>query len=236
MSDVLTCDWRALAEHVRSTVGHVDALIVDAPYDDRTHGGHDDGAAPRDRRSISYAPWDAKEIDAFVDAWSPITRGWMVSITCDGLLPAWRDAFARQSRMTFAAVPAIERAAMDRKCQDGPASWTTFVAVARPRGSKWIGGWQPLSYYLGPRENKPAIGGKPVWLMSQILEDYTRSGDLVCDPCCGAGTTLVAAKMLGRRWIGGDIDPAHADLARERLRDLPTVERKGTLALPWGER
>jgi DNA modification methylase len=50
--------------------------------------------------------------------------------------------------------------------------------------------------------------------MSRLCEDYSRPGDLVVDPCCGAGTTLVAALRSGRRAIGGDINPEHAELAR----------------------
>jgi site-specific DNA-methyltransferase (adenine-specific) len=67
--------------------------------------------------------------------------------------------------------------------------------------------------------------------MAAILTDYTREGDIVCDPCCGAGTTLLAAKLLGRRYIGGDISDEHAEIARERLRSTPTRDKAGTLAL-----
>jgi site-specific DNA-methyltransferase (adenine-specific) len=39
----------------------------------------------------------------------------------------------------------------------------------------------------------------------------------VCDPFAGSGTTLAAAKRLGRRWIGFEIDEAHVQTARGRL-------------------
>ena len=91
-------------------------------------------------------------------------------------------------------------------------------------------------YYIGPRETKPVVGGKPLWLMRALVRDYSRPGDIVCDPCAGAGTTLLAAKLEGRRYVGGDIDAAHAEIARERLRDLPAADRKGTLPLFGGER
>jgi len=42
----------------------------------------------------------------------------------------------------------------------------------------------------------------------------SRKLDLVVDPCCGAGTTLVAALRSGRRAIGGDVLAEHAELAR----------------------
>ena len=51
------------------------------------------------------------------------------------------------------------------------------------------------------------IGGKPLQLMHAIVRDYTRPGDLVCDPCAGHGTTLRAAAAHGRRAIGAEVDP-----------------------------
>lgn len=238
VGQVLHLDWRGLARLVRETVGEVDAVIADCPYDARTHLGHDAGRdhyAQEDRRRISYAPWGAKDVRAFVRAWSPLCRGWMVSITSDGLAGAWRSAFEAAGRVAFAPLPAIERGATDRKHNDGPASWTTWIVVARPRGGEWIGWGSPAPYYVGNREPKPVIGGKPLWLMRSIVEDYSRPGDLVCDPCCGAGTTLLAAQLLGRRWVGSDVDAETAELARDRLRTLPRAPRKGTLALPWPE-
>jgi site-specific DNA-methyltransferase (adenine-specific) len=234
----LHLDWRGLARLVQETVGEVDAVITDAPYDARTHLGHDKGHADFDqetRRSISYAPWEPKDVRAFVKAWSPLCRGWMVSITSDGLAGAWRAAMEAAGRVSFAPIPAIEKGATDRKHNDGPASWTTWVVVGRPRGGRWIGWGSPSPYYLGPREQKPTIGGKPLWLMRSIVADYSRPEDLVADPCCGSGTTLLAAQLLGRRWIGSDVDAESAELARERTRTLPTAPRRGTLALPWPE-
>jgi len=40
---------------------------------------------------------------------------------------------------------------------------------------------------------------------------------MVLDPCCGSGTTLVAAKKLGRRWAGCDVNPGAVEIAAGRL-------------------
>lgn len=239
INTVVHADWRELARCVRDEVGQVDCLCVDAPYSARTHAGHDaakDAFGQTDRRGIHYAPWGPSDITEFVETWSPLVRGWMVSITDDTLAPHWRVEYEAVDRVAFAALPAIETGATDRKHQDGPASWTTNVMVARPRGREHIGAWKCRSYFLGAREAKPVIGGKPIWLISQILEDYTREGDVVVDPCCGGGTLGVACKLLRRASIQGDADAAHVEIARERLRDLPTKDKRGTLSLFGGDR
>jgi site-specific DNA-methyltransferase (adenine-specific) len=58
---------------------------------------------------------------------------------------------------------------------------------------------------------------KPVLLLERIIEISTDAGDLVLDPFCGSGTTMVAAKLLGRSSIGIDISEEAVDLAQRRL-------------------
>lgn len=57
----------------------------------------------------------------------------------------------------------------------------------------------------------------PVELPRRLIKLYSWKGGLVLDPFCGSGSTCVAASQLGRLWIGVDIDPAYADLARRRV-------------------
>jgi DNA modification methylase len=57
----------------------------------------------------------------------------------------------------------------------------------------------------------------PVELPQKLMELYTYRGDLVVDPFCGSGTTLVAAGRCGRDAVGYDLDPAYVDIARARL-------------------
>ena len=51
----------------------------------------------------------------------------------------------------------------------------------------------------------------------QLIEAYTEAGEIVVDFFCGGGTTLVAAKRLGRRWMGFDISEDSVALSKQRL-------------------
>ncbi len=59
---------------------------------------------------------------------------------------------------------------------------------------------------------------KPVALLELLVGACCPPDGLVLDPCCGSGTTLVAALRLGRRGLGLDIDPRAVALASQRLR------------------
>lgn len=58
---------------------------------------------------------------------------------------------------------------------------------------------------------------KPVELLDRIISISTDEGDVVLDPFCGSGTTLVSAKMLNRQYIGIDINSDAIALCKERL-------------------
>ena len=58
---------------------------------------------------------------------------------------------------------------------------------------------------------------KPILLLERILKISTDPGDVVLDPFCGSGTTLIAAKLLGRQYIGIDTSEEAILLTRNRL-------------------
>lgn len=227
------CAWDALP------VEACDTLIVDAPYSARTHKGHDSGAEDANRgadyrqrvakpsggtgprRAIVYSHWTPDDVRAFVESWHPRVNGWMVSITDHTLAPTWADAFEAVGRYAFAPLAYVAPGSRVRLLGDGPSNWTTWIVVARPRSrvfAKW--GTLPGAYVLPPGQGgaMPVVGGKPIWLMHRLVEDYSRPGDLCVDPTCGAGTTLVGALRAGRRAIGGDANLDHAKIAADWIR------------------
>ena len=64
-------------------------------------------------------------------------------------------------------------------------------------------------------------GATPSYVIRNLLERYTRPGDLVVDPFCGGGTTLDVARELERRSVGYDVAPRRPDIFRADARKLP---------------
>ena len=55
-----------------------------------------------------------------------------------------------------------------------------------------------------------------------IIQCFTRPGDIVLDPMVGSGSTCVAANVLGRNYIGIDISEEYCEISRTRIKDMET--------------
>lgn len=58
---------------------------------------------------------------------------------------------------------------------------------------------------------------KPLGLMDYLIRTYTNEGEVVPDNCAGSGTTLLAARNTGRKYIGIEKEPEYYAIARRRL-------------------
>jgi site-specific DNA-methyltransferase (adenine-specific) len=78
----------------------------------------------------------------------------------------------------------------------------------------------PGAYLDSKSQRKPGnvvIGAKQLHTMEALVRDYSKPGDLICDPCAGGATTALAAIGLGRRFVGAEIDPDTHAKAMKRL-------------------
>jgi site-specific DNA-methyltransferase (adenine-specific) len=67
---------------------------------------------------------------------------------------------------------------------------------------------------------------KPMKLLERIIAVSSKEGDLVLDPFCGCGTTILAAQKLKRKWIGIDITHLAISLIRSRLKEIHVSANK----------
>lgn len=71
--------------------------------------------------------------------------------------------------------------------------------------------------YKGRGEGVGHPTQKPLKLCAKLIYASSNEGDIVLDPFCGSGTTLVAAKALGRKFIGIDVKSEYCKLSRARV-------------------
>jgi site-specific DNA-methyltransferase (adenine-specific) len=89
-------------------------------------------------------------------------------------------------------------------------------------------------YFLLPKPTKEEKGEfnthktvKPLAICEYIIKLTTFSEDaVVLDPFAGSGTTLVAAKKLGRKFIGIEINREYVEIALKRLENIERVDRQ----------
>lgn len=79
---------------------------------------------------------------------------------------------------------------------------STVMCVEKPTGD------ERLHAHMTP---------KPIALLSHLIELFTCQGQIVLDPFLGSGSTAIAAKNLGRKCIGIEIDQKYVKIAQERL-------------------
>lgn len=101
-----------------------------------------------------------------------------------------------------------------------------YCLMFREKGTKLNDGIELKSkFYVGKTNvsdkdkfNHPTI--KPLELVKRHILHSTQSDDIVLDCFCGSGTTCVAAKETGRRYIGMEIDPEYHKIAVDRLNGI----------------
>ena len=182
--------------------------------------------------------WPDKSIDLIVtDPPYGVGREYDIHDDNDDNYPAWlAGRMATVFRVSgFAAVtPGIRNIWLYPK-----ANWVFCWHKPNSMRRSDIGGfnmWEPLLFYgkkviyqdaitIPTIPKGDALGHpcpKPLKLMIWAITKMSELNSLVCDPFCGSGTTCVAAKMLGRNYIGIDISEKYCEIARARLRAVDT--------------
>jgi len=77
------------------------------------------------------------------------------------------------------------------------------------------------SYGTTPKGNNKYAGVTPAFIIWNLVQRYTKPGDLVVDPMAGSGTTIDVCREEGRRVIGYDLSPAHPEVIQNDARSVP---------------
>lgn len=219
--DLRLGDWRtALAD-----VEMVDAVITDPPYSQRTEDGFRSGSGGMDAATspgMGYDPITEDYCRAFVASWAPRNRGWFVVCGDHLTFRWWESALGGAGLYVFPPVVIAKTNAAPRMSGDGPGSHCEYMAVARPKKKAFLSwgalpGWYAMDTVRALFGHNGVSGAKSLATMQAVVRDYSRRGDLVCDPHAGSGTTLIAAAAEGRRSVGAEILPKHHAISARRI-------------------
>lgn len=107
----------------------------------------------------------------------------------------------------------------DDKGKRLPSRTDEEESIGVPRDDVWDIGRVPPIKQLFPTQ-------KPDELLSRIIRASSNEGDIILDPFCGCGTTVVVAHALNRTWIGIDITHLAIDLIKRRLKGIFHLDPK----------
>lgn len=192
------------------TLGEVDAVVSDPPDGIAfAHGGNDRSGIGKGKYATKFAGVSIAGDDAPFDPTPLLSIGkitvlWGGNHFANSLPPSaswfvWDKRAASQHTNDFA---------------DCEMAWTNKKGVARVFRHQWDGMMRASE--RGVARVHPTQ--KPVelmkWCLLQIPDAVT-----ILDPYMGSGTTGVAAVMMGKRFIGIEMDPGYFDVSCKRIAD-----------------
>lgn len=185
----------------------VDFVLTDPPYLAR-YRSRDGRRVPGDDNDTWLKP-------AFAEVYRTLKRhsfcvsfyGWPQA---DRFLTAWRAAGFRPVGH-FVFPKRYASSAHYIRCQHECAYLLVKGAPRPPR--RPLGDVIPWSY----TGNRLHPTQKPVSALLPLIEAFSSPDGLVLDPFAGSGSTLVAARQLGRAWLGIELDATYHAAASQRL-------------------
>jgi len=105
------------------------------------------------------------------------------------------------------------------------------------KGTPVLSWWTDIHGFGTITQSKERTGyptQKPVDLLKRIIKASSNPGDLVLDPFCGCATTIAAAELLGRRWIGIDVSAATIQIVANERIELRNMKNYELFGIPQG--
>lgn len=194
----------------------IDHTISDPPYTAKVHAGMVNGF--RQRVSLGFDSYDPHGQKEGIAKLSGIASRWTLLFCAIEHIGVFAEIVPDRWVRGMAWV---KPDAMPQFSGDRPAMWGECIAAMHSEHQKkrWNAkGKKGIYTHTICREaERFHETQKPLALMMDLIRDFTEEGDTIFDPYMGSGTTGVAALMLGRNFIGCEINKEYYDKAVERL-------------------
>jgi site-specific DNA-methyltransferase (adenine-specific) len=219
-----------------------DILIVDPPYHEHVHNSassqdqYTDGGV----RHNDFG-FDARTADlqVWICRLAARTRRWSVIYTDIESVASWKEELELAGAMYIRTLPWV-RWSMPQLSGDRPPQGFECLVVAHgsDRGRKHWNGAGNLTHlaHLALRGNGKHKTEKPLDQALDLVSWFSDPGELVVDPCAGSGTTGLACKILGRKFLGSELDAEWAGKGNARIQSCDPSNLPGSLSARDSER
>jgi len=200
--------WNADCLKVLPTLGKVDAVVTDVPYEisQKSNG----------LRRLDYGEWDGAGATSLALAALGILKQCPSVIAwCD-----WRQLSAIAGALPGRSERALTWAKPNPPVLNGQSMFlsATEHAFYGKLPAAWFAGGCVKSYWIGPPPiNRKHPTQKPVWLMAACVSATVPPEAICIDPFMGSASTGVAAVRLGRKFLGIELDPGYFEISRKRI-------------------
>lgn len=222
---------------VLPTLGKVDAVIADPPYEAEAHtkGRRLLGTQKDGERTVEYGALDFEAMTEEVRERSTdlarfICSGWMLTFCQAEAVATWRAAHESAGAKYKRAMVWLKPDGAPQFTGDRPGmGYESIVASWCGQGrSKWNGGGRHGVFSHAQRDSnhpKQHMTQKPLALMAELVALFTQESAIVLDPFMGSGTTGVAALQAGRKFIGIERDEKYFEVACRRIEQAASQGR-----------
>lgn len=208
-------------------LGNVDHVITDPPYEAEAHtngrrafGGKTSADFPKgiaEPRPLDFPAITEDERVAAGRLMAAIACKWLLVFCQVEAAMLWREALkpARYARtQIWRKTDGAPQFTGDRPGMGYESIVTCWAGTGR---MSWNGGGKHGIYEHATVKSGGHQTQKPEQLMVELVSLFTNPGDIVLDPFAGTGTTMVAAKRIGRKSIGIEKQERYCEIAARRL-------------------
>lgn len=208
----------------------VDVTLTDPPYSEHVHKSNRKGLTAHagvfsERRELGFECLDP-EVRLAVSLWvAAHTTRWIGVFSDTESSHLWSHDLVAAGSEYIRTAFWHKVGGAPQFTGDRPAVACEAITLCHQKGRKqWNGGGRQGIYSVpivvkrgGPNEIRVHTTQKPIDLMLQLVADFSNEGETIFDPFMGSGTTLVAAKQIGRKAIGIELNEAYCEIAAQRL-------------------
>jgi len=211
-------------QDIMPNLSKVDLVLTDPPYEVEAHT-----LQRRVKRSsgfliepIPFPPISKELREQAGGLMASLCKKWILTFCQIEAVPLWRKVYEENALVYKRTCIWVKPDGQPQLSGDRPGmGYETFLAMHGKGRSSWNGGGKTGVFIFNKQQQNafknPHPTMKPLKLITNLVNLFSNDQDIILDPFMGSSTTLRAAKDLGRKAIGIEIEEKYCEIAAKRL-------------------